>query len=114
MRHALVIGDDSPAAAQLNARLRAAGYTRVTCVHDAGEAWAAAARKPDIVVVLAAWEAPTDVGTLYRISRKADAPVLVATSDPVHATRCLGAGAALDGPVELEAVRPVMEEATAA
>ena len=108
MRHALVIGDDPAAAEQLAARLSAAGYAHVTCAHNIEKARAAAERKTDIIVVLAARGAPADAATLYEISRKADAPVLVATSDPAHATRCLGAGAVLDGPVELGATSPAV------
>ena len=101
MRQALIIGTDGPASDPIEARLHAAGYARIAHAFTAEDAWAAACRKPDIVIVLANFGAPVDVETLYGIAQRAEAPILVATSSPSRATRCLGDGAVLDGPCEL-------------
>ena len=104
MRHALIIGDDARAARTVEGRLRAAGYSRITHAVTADEAWAAACRKPDLVIVLADFSAPADAETLYGISCRAEAPMLVATSHPAHVMEELGEGAVLDGPCALVAV----------
>ena len=101
MRTALIIGSDPVAAQDVEMRLLAAGYGSIVHVFEVDDAWGAVARKPDLVIVLADHGAPADAASLQAISEEAQAPVLVATSAPASAMHCLGAGAALDGPITL-------------
>ena len=98
MKHAVMIGDDDRSARTVEGRLRAAGYSRITHAVTADEAWAAACRKPDLVIVLADLGVPADAETLCGISRRAEVPMLVATSNPARVIEGLGEGAVLDGP----------------
>lgn len=107
MMHAFAIGHDGPAARAAIKHLWEAGYHSIFRLDEPDEVSPLlACVHPDVILVLPDCAVGEPMKALRRISRAADAPVVVATHDVDHALKCLGPvpsieDAAASNPVEL-------------
>ena len=103
MAHALIIGDDGHSSGRVEAQLWASGYSSVAHAWSESDAWdSIACRRPAVIVLLAEPGCSPPVDALSRLSRAADAPVVVAARGRQQALACIGNGASLEGPYPLE------------
>jgi hypothetical protein len=103
--HALIIGDDGLSAGRVEAQLWASGYSSVAHAWTESDAWDSIAyRRPVVIVLLAEPGCSPPVDALSRLSRAADAPVLVAARGREQALACIGNRASLEGPYPLEQI----------
>ena len=110
MAHALIIGDDSLSASRIEAQLWVSGYSSVGHAWTESEAWDSIAyRRPAVIVLLAEPGCSPPVDALARLSRAADAPVLVAARGRQQALACAGSGASLEGPYPLDQMDQVVK-----
>ncbi|GAA0337653.1 hypothetical protein GCM10009087_55110 [Sphingomonas oligophenolica] len=91
MMHAIIIGREGAAASAAVNRLWDAGYHSIFRVDEPSEAPALlACVHPDLILALPDSVVPDSMNMLRRISKAADAPVVVAKLDVEHALGCLG------------------------